>query len=133
MPTYNTEFLTPDGRLANRALTAFENLQAYNALDCCLTFEIDEEIERTHGGTEDERLKWSPIYDFERALQAPYLSIMRKGFRVNERGRSEAAQELRGRILSLENSLAQLAMPVWGKGLNPRSPAQLKEFLYSAM
>ena len=58
---------------------------------------------------------------------------MRKGFRVNERGRSEAAQELRGRILSLETSLAQLAMPVWGKGLNPRSPTQLKEFLYSAM
>jgi len=129
MPIYNTEELGSDGKLGTKILSPFETLQVYNTLDCCLTFELDEEIKQTHESSEEI---WSPIYSFERALQAPYLSIMRKGFRVNEQGRQAAARELRARIDGLQSTLNELAQSVWSRGLNPNSPKQLIEFLYGS-
>jgi DNA polymerase I-like protein with 3'-5' exonuclease and polymerase domains len=127
MPTIDTSGLSADGILGNQRIDKFLNDQIYNALDCALTYEVNDEIASTHSASAPI---WSPIYDFERALQGPYLSIMRKGFRVDEHGRFDAARELRGRIESLQQTLDQLSDAVWGRGLNPRSPAQLKEFFY---
>jgi len=111
------------------ASSPFDNLQIYNALDCCLTFEVEEEILAAHAASAQ---LWSPIYGFERALQAPYLSIMRRGFRVDEEGRELAANELRSRIERLHSILTELSLAVWSRPLNPRSPQQLREFLYGA-
>ena len=124
MTTFSTLSLSPSS-----SLPPVSNLQVYNGLDCCVTFEVLEEIKVTH---HDSIASWSPIYSFERALQAPYLSIMRKGFRVDEGARRTAAMELRGRIGALQGVLDQLSHAAWGQGLNPRSPKQLAAFLYGA-
>jgi DNA polymerase I-like protein with 3'-5' exonuclease and polymerase domains len=73
------------------------------------------------------------IYAFERALQGPYLEIMLRGFLVDELARRHAAQELRDRIGHLQELLDEFATAVWDRGLNPRSPKQLKEFFYDTM
>ena len=120
MTVVRTEDLRPGTQSAS------ENLQTYCGLDCCLTVEIFEELLQTYGTP-------PAIYDFERALQAPYLEIMQRGFRVDELSRRKAAEELRGRIFALRELLDEFAVAVWDKPLNPRSPQQLREFFYRAM
>ena len=106
-----------------------DGLQIYCGLDSMLTLEIHETLARQFPPPHIS----DPIYSFERALQGPYLEIMQRGFRVNEHARRHAATGLRERLGRLEGVLAQLALAVWGKGLNPRSPTQLKDFFYHAM
>ena len=123
-----TEHLQPSGLYTPlaRPLSANENYWTYCGLDCCLTLEIFEE------------LKWqfpsSPsIYSFERALQAPYLEIMQRGFLIDEPSRRRAAEELHLRLDKLGAILSEFAIAIWDKGLNPRSPKQLAEFFYQQL
>lgn len=108
------------------AMASNDRLQVYNGLDCCVTLEVFEEITRSTNSLPE-------IYDFERALQGPYLSIMQRGFRVDEIHRRQAALDLRQRIENLQSKLDRIATATWDKGLNPRSPKQLQEFFYGAM
>jgi hypothetical protein len=111
---------------------AKQQLQVYNGLDCCVTLEVFEELKA--GPCQAKGLAgWNTIYQFERALQAPYLEIMQRGFAIDEIGRRQAAAELRVRIEALRNTLNEFASEIWDRPLNPRSPTQLKEFFYSAM
>lgn len=116
MPIIDTSTLSPS------TLSPSENLQTYCGLDCCITSEVLGELRKLTNG--------SPIYDFERALQAPYLEIMLRGFAIDQVARMSAAQSLRRRIDGLQANLDRLAGAVWGRGLNPRSPQQLKDFFY---
>jgi DNA polymerase I-like protein with 3'-5' exonuclease and polymerase domains len=106
-----------------------DQLQIYNGLDCMVTLEVLDAIRPQLAARPDA----SGIYAFERALQAPYLEIMQRGFRVNQGARLEAAQELRAKREFLEGLLNELAIGVWGRELNARSPAQLNEFFYRAL
>lgn len=108
------------------SLSVWENHQAYNGLDCCVTLEVFEELMLQYPQPPG-------IYQFERAIQAPYLEIMQRGFRVDESGRRRAAEELRARIEVLQGILNEMAIACWSKPLNPRSPAQLKDFFYHAL
>ena len=101
-------------------------LQVYNGLDCCLTLEVFEEMSRTFNRAPD-------IYSFERAMQAPYLEIMLRGFRIDRIARDQAARSLRERIEKLQRTLNRLAIAVWDKPLNPSSYKQLQEFFYGRM
>lgn len=121
MPWIDTSTLSPDDPL-HPAI----NHQVYNGLDCCITLEVREELERIHGST-------SPIYSFERALQGPYLEIMQRGFAIDHFGRMDAARSLRIRMARLEANLNLMADAVWDRGLNSRSPTQLKEFFYNRL
>lgn len=107
-------------------LPAHDRGQIYNALDCCVTHEVFDEISRNFNAP-------PAIYSFERALQGPYLEIMLRGFRVDSISRGAAATGLRARIEKLQNRLDRMAQAVWDKGLNPRSYKQLQEFFYGAM
>lgn len=107
-------------------LPASDRLQVYNSLDCCITLEVFEEISRQTNSIPD-------IYNFERALQAPYLDIMLRGFRVDQTSRRLAADGLRDRIEKIQYRLNKMADTVWDRPLNPRSPKQLQEFFYGAM
>ena len=51
--------------------------QVYNGLDACITLEVHEELSRL-SNREPE------CYNFERALQAPLLEMMLRGFRIDE-------------------------------------------------
>jgi DNA polymerase I-like protein with 3'-5' exonuclease and polymerase domains len=122
MPLVNTANLTPSS-----SLTADENQQVYCGLDSCVTVEVLEEIKKTY--PREENL----IYDFEKALQGPYLEIMLRGFAVNDLARRKAGESLRLQMASAQEMINEFAMAVWDAPLNPRSPKQLQEFFYSRM
>ena len=106
--------------------SASDQLQIYNALDCCLTFEIHDSLKRLTNA--------EPIaYSFARAMQAPALEMMLRGFKVDGLARRQGQEELREKLKRLDSILQQYAFAVWGKTLNPRSSKQLKEFFYGAM
>lgn len=102
--------------------------QIYNGLDSLITLEVFESLSGTYGDPSQNH-----IYQFEKALQGPYLDIMQRGFAVDQMARHQAAVELRKRIDSLSATLNEFAVAVWKKTINPRSPTQLKEFFYKAM
>ena len=120
MPQIDTSELRPFG------LSPGENLQTYCGLDCCVTLEVWEELQRLFNQPPQ-------IYNFERALQGPYLEIMLRGIAVDAQGRRDAASVLRERIAGLQRTLNELAMAVWDKPLNPRSHKQIQEFFYQKM
>jgi DNA polymerase I-like protein with 3'-5' exonuclease and polymerase domains len=130
MPIIYTDKLGRDGYQEGdvlRHLSPEETHQTYCGLDTCVTLEVFEEINKVHGG------KVPPVYSFERALCAPYLEIMQRGFLVDEFNRREAARGLRARYDGLQGTLDEFAGAVWGKGLNPNSPLQLKQFFYDSL
>lgn len=98
--------------------------QVYNALDCCLTYEVFSELRK-------QAAQAQPTYNFELALQAPVLEMMLRGFRVDPAARELAIQALRGDIERLNFVLQRLATVIWEKGLNPNSGLQLKDFFYN--
>jgi len=120
MPVIHTESLKP------QSLSALDNLQVYNGLDAAVTLEVFEELML-------EFPQAPAIYSFERAMQGPYLEIMQRGFKVDSSARARAAGELRDRITALQLTLDTMARGFWSKPLNPRSPAQLKDFFYQHM
>lgn len=130
MPLIQTETLKPGD------LTAELQHQVYCGLDCAVTLEVHQELQKLFN-------KPPAIYSFERALQGPYLEIMQRGFAVDSLAREHAARGLRDRIgldglgrptgLGLLGTLNEFSMAFWSKPLNPRSPAQLKDFFYKAM
>ena len=121
MPWIDTDTLTPTTQL-----TSQERLQVYNGLDCCVTLEVFQELGRQFNQP-------PAIYGFERALQAPYLEIMQRGFRINTEGRDSAIHALRKRVIALDHRLQEMAYSVWDKGLNATSPTQLADFLYNSL
>src|SRR5215469_5562752 len=111
---------------AGGLLPASTNHQIYCGIDTCVPQEVYGELLRLHNKTPE-------IYDFTRALQGPYLEIMQRGFAVDTVARSEAAQDLRQRIASLNQTLQEFAHAVWSRPLNPRSPQQVQDFFYGKM
>lgn len=100
--------------------------QVYNGLDCCITSEVL--------GALQQQFNQSPIiYDFERALQAPALEMMLRGFRVDNIKRLDMIGSLQLRLSKLQNILDRYAYAVWDKPLNPNSPKQLIDFFYHKM
>jgi DNA polymerase I-like protein with 3'-5' exonuclease and polymerase domains len=118
-----TQHLTPK---SIALLPASDRLQIYNGLDCCVTLEVFHEISKQFNAPPE-------TYDFERALQGPYMEIMLRGFRVDRIARDNAVMGLKTRIEKLQARLDLMALAVWDKTLNPRSPKQMKEFFYGAM
>ena len=107
-----------------------DNDQLYNGLDVCLTEEVFQHISGI-------RQPLPLTYGFARALQAPAMEMMCRGFLVDEYERRKAMDDpidgLRARIARLQWTLNHLAAAVWGKPLNPKSPKQMLEFFYGAM
>lgn len=101
-----------------------ENEQIYNGLDTCVTFEVFNEL---------HSLGAPRIYNFTRALQAPVLDMMRRGFLIDSYERQKGIETLeieRDRLLALLN---RFAYAVWDAPLNANSPQMLKAFFYDAM
>lgn len=94
----------------------------YNSLDCCVTREIHDKLAQSNfgGGT----------YDFERAIQGPLLDMMLRGMRIDPIHKANAIARLMKKQVAIEEKLNRLAHVVWGQDLNPRSPDQVKAFLY---
>lgn len=107
--------------------------QIYNALDCAVTFEVWEEIQSLFNAP-------PTTYTFERALQAPALEMMLRGFRVDQLEREKALVELRAKRAHLESRLQKMAEAVLekpldksGRWVNPNSGDQLRALFYERM
>jgi DNA polymerase I-like protein with 3'-5' exonuclease and polymerase domains len=103
-----------------------DNQQVYNGLDSCITLEVFEELQTLFSEP-------PAMYAFERALQAPALEMMLRGFKVNSAERSNSIRRLKDEIVHLDTLLQNYALAVWDKPLNPRSSPQCKAFFYGAM
>jgi DNA polymerase-1 len=124
MPYIRTDELTPN---SISELSQFQRRQIYNSLDCCITHEVHDALGRITNNAPNV------IYDFERALQAPVLEMMQRGFRIDQYERQKGISELRAQISFLDARLQEMAVAVWGKTLNPKSPKQLIDFFYHHM
>jgi DNA polymerase I-like protein with 3'-5' exonuclease and polymerase domains len=111
------------------APASFLSYQVYNGLDCCITTEVREKLEAEFAA----RPQAVRVYSFARALEAPYLEMMRRGFRVNLAARSREFTACTRRITYLKQILYEMAMASWGKGLNPGSPKELRDFFYGEL
>src|SRR6185312_15293730 len=87
-----TEELTPEHA---SALSEPDSHQIYCGLDCAVTFEVHEALNNVLGVTDADNDAQYPLhYSFERALQAPALDMMLRGFKIDgfERARGIAAK-----------------------------------------
>jgi DNA polymerase I-like protein with 3'-5' exonuclease and polymerase domains len=107
--------------------------QLYCGLDCCLTLEVFEELSALCTPANASEPEWPVCYSFERALQAPALDMMLRGFKIDQYARYEGIEKTKAESQIIRAQLDELAESLWGKGLNPGSHKQLKEFFYGAL
>lgn len=100
--------------------------QVYNGMDCCMTHEI-------FGKLLPKITQAQPAYNFERAMQAPVLDMMLRGFRVDPEARERGIVSVRADLERLDYILDAIAHAVWDKPLNPNSGMQLKALFYDRL
>lgn len=107
---------------------AFAQESIYNALDCCVTREVLDELlpqlnERT-----------AAVYDFERELQAPILEMMLRGVRVDMEVRDELIELYQQRERDYQSLLDEICRDGLGvEPINPGSWQQKQELLYEVL
>jgi DNA polymerase I-like protein with 3'-5' exonuclease and polymerase domains/uracil-DNA glycosylase len=101
--------------------TGEDQLWAYNCKDCVITFECDENIQKTV-----DKLGLRTQSDFQQAMFWPVLQAMIRGVRVDTERRSEFALELQDEISQREAWFIKIL----GHALNPRSPLQMRNLFY---
>ncbi len=114
--------------LHEMTLSADEQHHLYNALDCCLTLEIFNEL----NATIDETARRT--YEFSLALQAPVLEMNMRGVLVNQNRRRDVIRDFERKQGQLELQLSHLLNEVFDlRGFNWASPTQVKNLLYEVM
>jgi DNA polymerase I-like protein with 3'-5' exonuclease and polymerase domains len=102
--------------------------QVYNGLDCCLTHEVFTKIWAEHHNSHPGA---SITYNFERALQAPVMEMMLRGFKVNPGARELGMKQVEANLSRLNTVIQTLSQAIWDREINPNSGAQLKEMFYN--
>ena len=102
-----------------------ENEQIYNGLDCCITFEVLQVLREIGEAPR--------IYNFTRALQAPVMDMMLRGFRIDNYERQKGISDLSRELVRLTALLDRFSDAVWGKPLKANSPKMLQSFFFGAM
>ncbi len=108
----------------NALNSAVGDINLYNGLDALATSEILTnliELEPQSG----------PIYRFERALQAPAMEMMLRGFKIDRNAHERQILRLEAELKRLDDIIQQIARAIWGKPLNPNSRDQLMDFFYN--
>ncbi len=114
--------------LQRGALASSQNMQAYCGLDGMVTKEVLRELRLVCGA------QGAPaIYDFERALQAPYLEMMQRGWAVDEGARRSVAASLRERMIHIEGVFHEFTVAIKDHPVNYNSPKQLQALFYDSM
>lgn len=112
---------------------SIHNDAIYNGLDCCLTHEVLHAVREVAPETREGSNTPHTIYAFERALQAPVLDMMLRGFRIDAYERHKGISLLETEQHRLQTMLNRFSNAVWDAPLNANSPAQLKTFFYKVM
>ena len=100
-------------------LTAFEEEQLYNGLDCCITREVWDAI---HPQLDDVTAR---TYDFSRALQAPILEMRCRGVLIDTARRAEVLDLYFEDLDRLERQLSRIVLE--GVGLDSFNWASTKD------
>ena len=104
-----------------------DQYHVYNALDCCVTFEVYEKLIKQL----DEVT--GPTYELERALQGPVLEMDIHGVKIDTTARDDMVQALSKDVLFLEDALHEILVEGIGVDINPASPKQLAYLLYDVL
>lgn len=109
-------------------MTDTERLFVYNALDCCVTYEVkDAFIPSLDNITRN-------VYEFEKELMGPVLDMDLTGVRVDMFERGRIIKDFQAKLDVLDASLNEIITE--GIGIQPinwRSPDQLKWLFYEVM
>lgn len=99
----------------------------YNGLDCCVTFEVLEnllaELDETTRAT----------YNFSMSLHGPILDMNLRGLRVDEKKKHELMLEYGRELVQMQDNLDRISLEGFGEKINWNSPAQLKKFFYETI
>lgn len=121
MRILDTSKLTPEV-LAKMSDT--EKLWVYNGLDCCLTHEIDGELESLLDPLS------RATYNLSLALQAPIMEINMRGILIDLEARDAAIGSLTEDAKKIDNQFDRLCLGVFGRTVNANSPKQVNELFY---
>lgn len=110
-----------------------ENEAIYNGLDCCITHEVLDRLRELHPQVTHGSNTPNISYNFERALQAPVLDMMIRGFRIDAYERHKGIEILEVEMTRLVALLNRFSDAVWDKPLKANSPKMLQQFFFGAM
>jgi DNA polymerase-1 len=99
-------------------------LWIYNSFDVLIPHEVREKVGPKM--TANQRA----IYDFERNLQGPAISMMLNGVLTDQHYLLRVLREWQNKYEEMEKYVNSLTVAVWDETVNVRSPAQMKEFFY---
>lgn len=100
----------------------------YNGLDCCVTWEVDEEIDEVM----DDVAR--AVYKRSLALQAPILEMNMRGILVDPIAKGDALTSLNKDSSRMDRLLRRLTSEIFGDpDFNPNSPKQVACLLYDKL
>lgn len=109
-------------------LSKNDNDWIYNALDCCVTMEIFEELEKQLDNVAGS------TYAFSKSMQGPVMEMATSGVLVNRNKRAKVLANFERLSAKVEANLNRIIKEGVGvENLNWRSPAQLGNLLYDIM
>ena len=114
MPVVDTATLPVHGEIPHQQ-------SVYCGLDCCITMEVLEGLLSLGPPP--------PLYTFLRDLQAPFLEMQLRGFRVDHGEMLRVLGRLNGRVGALREWLNELGGSLDMPELNPRSQPQKQEMV----
>lgn len=110
-----------------RHRSQFEELQIYNGLDCCVTFEVLQPI------LDQMDNMTSATYEFEKSLMGPVLEMNMTGVLVDEHRRQLVMKLYEADLANLEQSFAYITRGVFEQDFNWRSNADMMRMFYDIM
>lgn len=121
MKIIDTSKLTPS---VLAAMGQTEKDWIYNGLDCCLTWEIDRELDSVM----DDVARGT--YEMSLALQAPILEMNMRGVKVDLAERDEAIRLLTIDAEFVDRHFDQLCIAIFGRSVNAGSWQQTNKLMY---
>ncbi len=101
----------------------------YNGTDALMTRAVYDEISQEVANDPHAR----SVYDFERLLLGPVLTMTRRGVRIDDSRRESEGTKLTDRIAKLEESWNDFTTEACGKPVNWRSAQQTKALFYDTL
>lgn len=111
------------------AKTGEDQLWRYNCVDAVVTYEVDEEEQKTIASFLPSWPKLPAVHDFQQSLFYPVLKTMNRGIRVDTKRRAEFALTLMEEISAREAWLHSAL----GFQVNIKSPKQMQELFYDVL
>ena len=101
-------------------------LWVYNCKDCCVTYEVDTNIQLAIDNYSETWPELRSVHDFQQSMFWPVLQTMITGLRVNNDSKAQLSEDLSVAISEREAWVHELL----GFPLNIKSPKQMQDTFY---